>query len=110
MALRPERLWQTSLPAVSAEQCRSPFRRSSITATTLALLVLLPVRVGAQAVELASGTVAIESLTVVDLGDQGWIDAAATSTGDLIVADMFTGTLVRLTAHGERLWTAGGSG
>jgi len=75
------------------------------------LLLMFVVRsVGAQSIHLADDHVWIESPQIVDLGEQSWIDAAALPGGDLVIADMFTGTVSRIGKSGEQRWVAGGSG
>lgn len=65
-----------------------------------------------QSLSLADGLVSITDLNAVNFGDQefSWIDAAAFANGDLAIADMYTGTLVRVGRDNDPRWRIGGEG
>lgn len=76
------------------------------------LLLLPPSHLSAQEFDLADGLVSITDVTAISPGEamDAWIDAAVFPNGDLVVADMYTGSLARIGIQGELLWNSGGSG
>jgi hypothetical protein len=75
-------------------------------------LALLSAPAQGQSINLGNGSVVVADLHVIPAaaGIETWIDAATFPNGDLLVADMFTGHLIRVDESGNRRWKTGGLG